>query len=442
MEFIRGESLASIASRKPDRRFTESEVIKYVLEVCEALKYAHVENVIHRDIKPSNILVTPEGRVKLADFGVAFINEAATGNMGGEIAGTPTYMSPEQILGQKLDGRSDIYSLGVTMYEMLAGRPPFRGGDVSYQHVHVMPEPVRGVSDWMNAIVLKCLRKEPEGRWHDAEEVKNVVAGKKDIGVAIQGKYQPEWVRVEVERMMGSPKTPPSHSCPEHIESPDRRRAAVCKTPRPLNCSHVRERIDKIERHAGLAEHAPEREQARMRVGALAGIAGGVIILFIGRYARWSLSPGALLQLSWMIYGGLIGVAVGIAQRRKGKGLLSLTLGIMGGLVAGFLLSWMRGVPAFGSLRPAHYSLVCGATIGAFLGMSDGIYERSIGYLVRCFLWGGLGGAIGITVFLATRFAFSSFWSPFLNWIVIGAALGFFINMSVGFAERPWVRDG
>ena len=124
MEFVKGESLASIASRKPERRFSEADVKKYISEVCEALKYAHARNVIHRDIKPSNILVAADGHVKLADFGVAHIIEAAANEafIGG---GTPIYMSPEQILEQEVDGRSDIYSLGITIYEMLAGKPPF-----------------------------------------------------------------------------------------------------------------------------------------------------------------------------------------------------------------------------------------------------------------------------------------------------------------------------
>ena len=441
MELISGESLASMASRKPNRRFTEIEVVKYISEVCEALKYAHVENVIHRDIKPSNILVTLDGRVKLADFGVAVINETASSSVAGDIAGTPTYMSPEQLLGQALDGRSDIYSLGMTMYEMLAGAPPFRGENVSYQHIYGKPMPIRGVSERMNAVVLKCLRKEREGRWRDAAELKDVLTGKKDIGIAMQGAYRPEWLRVEAEREMGTPVTPSWSCLTSDLRSPHPQRAAVCKTPQPVRSSRVHERVGKIRNHAGLADRTPEREQARMGFGTLAGIAGGIMMAFIGGNPRWSISHDALFQLSWILYGGLIGMAIGIAQRRTAKVLLSSALGIMGGIVAGNLISSVSDIAAFSSLKLPHHAALCGTVFGASLGVSDGIYEKSSGYSFRCFAWGGFGGATAVAGFLVIRYAFSAFWMPLLDWIVLGAALGFFVNMGVSFAEKPWTRE-
>ncbi|RJP64108.1 MAG: serine/threonine protein kinase [Candidatus Abyssobacteria bacterium SURF_17] len=440
MEFIGGESLALIASRKPERRFAESEVIRYAGEVCDALKYAHAENVVHRDIKPSNILVTPDGRVKLADFGIALIKETATDEAENEIAGTPTYMSPEQILGKPVDGKSDIYSLGVTMYEMLAGQPPFRGKDARDRHIHEMPGPIQGVTDWMNAIVLKCLRKEPEARWQDAAELKDVLTGKKDIGIPIRSKYEPEWARAEAERRMRAPTSAVPQAPNGEVKPPEQARFGLERTPRPFTQSDVRERVEKIKRFAGFAEHASEREQARMAFGTLAGIVGGIAIVLGDRYGPWRLSHAMLLHLSWIIYAALIGLAIGAAQRKPAKLLLSFIFGIMGGLVAWLLPGWIRAATGEARLGSAQVGFFCSAVIGSFLGMSDGVYERSLTYFVRCLLWGGLGGVIGIAVFWGIKYAFSAFWLPPLNWVVAGGALGFFINMSLGLAKKPWMK--
>lgn len=446
MEFVRGESLASIAARKPGKRFTEGETIGYASEICEALKYAHAENVIHRDIKPSNILVTKDGRVKVADFGVASVIETFREDVEPDVSGTPAYMSPEQVLGQPLDGRSDIYSLGVTMYEMLAGKLPVRPKEAEDQLIPMMPDPIPGVSEWMNNIVLKCLRKDPDGRWRDAQELKDVLTGKKDVGMAIKSKYPPWWLVSEEERKANSPKvstsTPLITRMPQ--PTPHYKHAEVYISTLPSQTCKIIDRVEQqLEKQSSFqakTANTAEHEQARMTLGALAGVVGGLLIIFIHRPAFWPFSDKLLIQVSWVIYGGLIGGAIGIAQRKPDKGFLSLMFGMIGGLVAATLMNWSQSLPVSEMSKASYYGIACGAAIGAFLGMADGIYEKSARYLIRCFLWEGLGGIIAGLAFSGVRYVFSSFWSPSLNWITVGVALGFFVNMGVAFAERPCAK--
>ena len=441
MEFVKGESLASIASRKPGQRFSESDVKKYISEVCEALKYAHARNVIHRDIKPSNILVAADGHVKLADFGVAHIIEAAANEafIGG---GTPIYMSPEQILEQEIDGRSDIYSVGITIYEMLAGRPPFSGSDVNYHHVNTNPKPIRGVSDWMNTVALKCLRKEPDGRWRNAEELGDVLRGKKEIGVSPSGVYQPEWLRVSEQKKMVPPKTPHSGVSTEDVKSPEPKRLNLYREPLPARPSAVHERVERIRKISGLTqsdirEHGP----GRTGIGTLAGLLAGAIMVLVGGNTSWSIHQNVLFQLSWVIYGGLIGIGVGIAQKRAIKGLLSLTLGVAGGAAAMFLLKSLGGPASPESLKLAYDALLCSVTVGVFLGVSEGIYEKSFGYMLRCLLWGAIGGCLAAAAFWICRNLLSEYWRPFLDWLAMGVTLGFFLNLCLGFARKSPIEE-
>ncbi len=440
MEFVEGESLASMASRRQDRRFTEAEVLKYIPEVCEALKYAHAEEGIHKDIKPSNILITNDHRVKLAEFGIANIDISQMEEDGRFGGGTLVYMSPEQIFGQPLDGRTDIYSLGITMYEMLSGAPPFRGKDVSLQHLHVNPKPIEGVSLWMNTVVLKCLRKEPDGRWQTAAELKDVLTGKQDIGVSM-GKYLPWWLRNTEDLRLSAPVAPsPPPSARPGVEAPQLSHAEVYKAPVPERSARVVDYVAKIEKTEGLGEHAPEREQARMAVGALAGLIGGLIIAALEKDSRWPLSHNALYQLSLLTYGAFIGAAVGIVYKKRVRGLLSLTLGMLGGAVATLVLNTGFDVSVLGELKAPYREALCVAIIGGFIGIADGIYEMSFKYLLSCILWGAVGGAAGFGVFVGVRRLSALVWSPSLDWIVLGVALGFFIHMAIAFVQRPWKK--
>ena len=176
MEFMQGRTLASILKEK--LRLTARQACDVAVDVASALGFAHENGVVHRDIKPGNILIGSTGQVKVADFGIAralgsAVEEGLT--QTGSVMGTATYLSPEQAQGSQPDPRSDIYSLGVMMYEMVAGRAPFIGDNavgVAYQQVHGVPpalsEFVSDIPREFEAIVAKCMAKSAERRYVNA----------------------------------------------------------------------------------------------------------------------------------------------------------------------------------------------------------------------------------------------------------------------------------
>ncbi len=176
MEYVDGESLTRwIASR---REFSLSERVDVVRQVVLALEHAHGRGVLHRDVKPGNILLTRERRVKVADFGIGKLL-TGTGDLTrtGQMVGSPAYMSPEQICGEKLDGRSDFFSLGVVFYELLTGSRPFPGDSITtlvYQILHTEPrDPLELRSDLpasTREVFARLLAKSPERRPADAGE--------------------------------------------------------------------------------------------------------------------------------------------------------------------------------------------------------------------------------------------------------------------------------
>ena len=151
-----------------------AEAVGFAVQLCDALEYCHRRGIVHRDLKPDNVLVTRDGRVKLMDFGAALLESGrkiTTASLAPAL-GTPDYMSPEQVQGLRGDARSDVYALGVMLYEMLAGAPPYRGDNalaVMAQHVQSTPPPLRRrnrhVPPALEAVVAKALRRDPAKRY-------------------------------------------------------------------------------------------------------------------------------------------------------------------------------------------------------------------------------------------------------------------------------------
>src|SRR5271165_3101518 len=178
MEFIDGRPLSSILrSAGP---LSAERTADIGAHVAAALGYAHKHLVVHRDVKPGNVLITDEGQVKVTDFGIArAINTEESLTQTGAVMGTATYFSPEQAEGVGVDARSDIYSLGVVLFEMVTGRPPFLGDTpvaVASKHVRDHPPAPREINPTIpptfEAIILKCLAKDPNYRYATAEDLR------------------------------------------------------------------------------------------------------------------------------------------------------------------------------------------------------------------------------------------------------------------------------
>lgn len=170
MEFIEGEDMKTMLLR--ETRFAEKVLLNYLTQICEGLAFAHKLNVVHRDIKPANLMLDSNQMVKITDFGIAKLVDNEQSKAGTVIMGTPLYMSPEQIEGKKIDLRCDIYSLGITLYELVAGKPPFFEGNVEYQHLHNKPEPPKAdISEPFKALIMKCIEKNPSDRFASIEEL-------------------------------------------------------------------------------------------------------------------------------------------------------------------------------------------------------------------------------------------------------------------------------
>jgi tetratricopeptide (TPR) repeat protein len=176
MEFVDGNTLKEIVRRRG--AIAPGGVLHVLVQMCEALAYAHEKKIVHRDIKTANTMWTRDRKAKIMDFGLAKVVEEVR-NHTTLVSGTPYYMSPEQTLGRNVDHRTDIYSLGVTIFELATGRLPFTEGNIPYHHVHTPPPDAREVKPdvppLVAEIVSRCLRKDPEERYQSAREILTAV---------------------------------------------------------------------------------------------------------------------------------------------------------------------------------------------------------------------------------------------------------------------------
>jgi serine/threonine-protein kinase len=176
MELVEGKSLQALLDG--GHAFPLPRTLRIMEQTCSALQFAHERNVVHRDIKPANLMLTADDTVKVTDFGTAKILQFGTVQQTAHVMGTPSYMSPEQVKGRAVDGRSDIFSLGVMLYEMVTGEKPFPGQNITtviYKIVNEDPVPPRQVDPsihpGISAVVMRALEKEPDRRYQSCREM-------------------------------------------------------------------------------------------------------------------------------------------------------------------------------------------------------------------------------------------------------------------------------
>ena len=216
MEYIQGTTLDSLIGNTVPKPI--SATLDLMKQVAEALDYAHSQGIVHRDIKPANIIITPEGRAKITDFGIAklAVNQLT---VPGEAIGTPSYMSPEQIAGGSLDGRSDLFSLGIILYSMLAGQKPFPGENatsVMFSITYKEPLPVSQLNPALDPqfdhVMQRVLAKSPGDRYQSArefaEDLESLSQGRGASSSRVQTRVASELERTAVQsRWLPTPST-------------------------------------------------------------------------------------------------------------------------------------------------------------------------------------------------------------------------------------------
>ncbi len=187
MEYLEGRLLRELLDEHAALGL--DRILDIAAQVADALAYAHRNGVVHRDIKPDNIMIVGDGRVKITDFGIAQM-PASSATQAGTLLGSPKYMAPEQVTGQRVDGRADIYALGVVLYEMLTGESPFQAdniGALTYRIVHETPiSPARlnpKIPEQLAGIAMKALAKDPDARYQDAADMAAELRRCKEMGL-------------------------------------------------------------------------------------------------------------------------------------------------------------------------------------------------------------------------------------------------------------------
>lgn len=180
MEYVEGHTLAPYLTQNV--AFSAADIASIGVQLAEALAHAHEHGVWHRDVKPSNVIMTHSGRIKIADFGIARTDNSGL-TMAGSVLGTPMYMAPEQFMGHPFDHRVDVYGVGVVLYQVIAGRPPFAGTTESlmYKVINEVPQPASSVGGGaghalFDGVISKALAKDPGQRFADASALRDALA--------------------------------------------------------------------------------------------------------------------------------------------------------------------------------------------------------------------------------------------------------------------------
>ncbi len=231
MEFVDGPPLKNLLDKQ--ERFTVADTVRIMDDLLAGLKFSHDRGVVHRDIKPANLMLTSSGQAKIADFGIARI-ESSSMTQAGTVMGTPAYMSPEQIMGQVVDARSDIYSSGVLLYQLLTGERPFEGGMSAIMHKALntdapLPSQISVTAPTsFDAVVRKAMAKRPEERFADAAAFANAIRDAAAGRGSITGSQEPD----EEATLVASPRA--AAPAPAVAAAPPADRGRPQAVPRPL----------------------------------------------------------------------------------------------------------------------------------------------------------------------------------------------------------------
>lgn len=198
VEYIQGRTLRAVLEEHAPNPLPVSEAIRIILQICDALEYAHAHGVFHRDIKPENIMILDNGDIKIIDFGVALLEGARRVTWRGlsSTVGTPDYMAPEQLKGERGTASSDIYATGAVLYEMLCGRVPFEGENVfAIMNQHVSQDPPSilqfnpTLSPALATVVMRAIRRDPDKRYHS---MKDLLYDLRNLDKVAPVQYKPE----------------------------------------------------------------------------------------------------------------------------------------------------------------------------------------------------------------------------------------------------------
>ena len=291
MELVEGKSLQSHLDG--GQAFPLPRVLRIMEQTCSALQFAHERNVVHRDIKPANIMLTADDTVKVTDFGTAKILQFGTMQQTAHVMGTPSYMSPEQVKGRAVDGRSDIFSLGVLLYEMVTGEKPFPGQNITtviYKIVNEEPVPPRQIDPTihagLSAVVMKALAKEPEARYQscrdmleDLRNYRNVATGASAAGdktVVLAGPGAPN-----ATLPLGGP------GGGRNVEAPD---PMIMATTRSLNARAVSPTQTPAIRRTG-AVTPYQAEVPKKKKSVIGTIFAALLLLAVIAYGAQKLRP-------------------------------------------------------------------------------------------------------------------------------------------------------
>ena len=295
MEFVEGETLANRLARAP---ISTTEAVNYSDQILSALSYAHKQNIIHRDIKPANMMLTPQGVVKLMDFGIARSSSDGALTTTGTTLGSLNYMPPEQVRGEAADARSDIYSYGVSLYEMMTGKLPFRGdSQYSLMTAHLNTEPPSPISlrsdlpPALNEIILMAMAKEPASRFQTADAFRNALKSVPVSALASSGTTVTPTPQPKPGSMTTLVETPiPPHVSTVATPAPTPAAApAVAPAPRPATVAAA---PPIVPPPAPAPAAARSRRGLWLAIGALLGV--GIVIaagIYVPRHLRTQAAP-------------------------------------------------------------------------------------------------------------------------------------------------------